>query len=115
MNDPTLIRNRDVEISTSKYLAIFKEFGQITFELTEDEKNDLLRAVNQFKEIKEQPPGFDQKKWIKENIVPFSTGPAFGVFSFMIVVWRRTTTFQSLPSDQDGYTDVCVINESAAQ
>ena len=115
MSDRSFIGNEDIEIAPSKYLAIFRELGQITFELSIEENQKLVQAAHQFKEIEKQPSSFDRNKWVKENIDPTPEGTVLAVFSFMIVVWGPTTIIENTSSREDGYRNVLFLNKGFAQ
>lgn len=115
VSDRSFIGNEDIEIAPSKYLAIFRELGQITFELSIEENQKLVQAAHQFKEIEKQPSSFDRNKWVKENIDPTPEGTVLAVFSFMIVVWGPTTIIENTSSREDGYRNVLFLNKGFAQ
>jgi len=115
MSDRSLINYDDVKVDLVKYTNIFRQFGQITFELNHAENKELILLVQQFKEIENENAGFDKGKWVSENINPLPSGKAFAVFSFLVIQWNPRTIITNGGSPKDGYIYVCVMNDSSAQ
>ena len=113
--DRSLINHDDVKVDLVKYTNIFRQFGQITFELSSVENKELILSVQQFKEIENENAGFDMGKWVSENINPLPSGKAFAVFSFLVTQWNPHTIITNGESPKEGRIYVCVMNESSVQ
>ena len=115
MKDSSLITRGNIDVKPSFYNSIFRKYGHITFEVNESENLELIKLTNDFKEIENQPEGFNREKWIKENIDLNVTSNSFAIFSFLILCWSPSTILSNIESSNSDLIYLCVINENATQ
>lgn len=117
MRDITLIPYKAIANDyVLAYRYIYRKNDRITFELTKEENRRLIRLCHEFKEIENEKPGFDQEKWVRDNIdYEGVTDKTRAVFEFMMAEWHPTNITINTESPNEGFIYVLVRYEKSIQ